>query len=222
MHKNGRWERSNGRTGDFSTKLINKKVAKVGSVIYIHIYKRCERKGKRTTNDCGYERRRLTMTHPNSSSYDIDNSVPWVIFSCIRHLPSAFYLLPSQPLVRGARSVAQEGHIYKSTQHSSARLSREIPSYSNGSNGGSWCSPLFNRDSTPAPLSSPPRPRVVPSRIFIFAPLRRLSISRSYVSFRRLSEHRHALQGITRRTRVAVIYVACSLSLSLSCMYTYV
>lgn len=52
MH--GGRERGNGRTGNFPTKPINKKVGKVGGVIYIY-EKGAEEKAREDNNDCGYD-----------------------------------------------------------------------------------------------------------------------------------------------------------------------
>jgi len=70
-------------------------------------------------------------------------------------------------------------------------------------------SPLFNRDRNPPPPPHCLLCRTL-SRIFIFSSPQHF-ISRPYVS-RSVSEHQHALRGITRRTRVVVIYAACTLA----------
>lgn len=135
-----------------------------------------------------------------------------------------FILFPSflpQSFVRGrafcrARECAARTLIFIKAR-SIYRWGSLVKFRHSNSDGGWWCSPLFNRDSTPSP------PCRALAHIHICPPHGgSLSISRSYVSFRRLSEHRYALQGITRRTRVAVIYVACSLFPSLSRMHVRV
>jgi len=74
--------------------------------------------------------------------------------------------------------------------------------------GTSVVGPLFNRDRNPPP-SCPPS--VAPSRTYSYFPPTTLYLSALRLVPSQLSEHRHALRGITHRTRVVVIYAACTL-----------
>lgn len=89
MHKDEDAEEEVGEKGIFPTKPINKKVGKVGEVIYIHTedvlyiqYTEKVRKERREdNNDCDVDADKRTAAaaaavaaHRSSSSYDIDNS----------------------------------------------------------------------------------------------------------------------------------------------------
>lgn len=74
-----------GREWDFPTKLINKKVGKVGGVIhiagvlYIQYTGKMRKERREDNNDCDADKRTRTASaaaagHPSSSNYDIDNS----------------------------------------------------------------------------------------------------------------------------------------------------
>lgn len=121
---------------------------------------------------------------------------------------------PRSPLCKRPHPVARgwaHSHIYRGT-HSPGGGSRETPTVVVTLACRRRCvsgSPLFNRDQNPPPLCPAP---VAPSlpHIHIFPPTA-LYLSALRLVPSRLSEHRHALRGITRRTRVVVIYAACTL-----------
>jgi len=165
---------------------------------------------------------RTATAHPSSSSYDIDNSP-------VEREDEAVFLIhkrvfprspsPSRFACARGRILSREGErtaifieacIHRGwiTWNSDGRSESVVTLVCWRDGGTSVVDPLFNRDRN---LPPPCPPSVAPSRTYSYFPPTALYLSALRLVPSQLSEHRHALRGITHRTRVVVIYAACTL-----------
>lgn len=184
-------------------------------MLYIQYTGKVRKERREDNNDCDADKRTTAaVAHP---SYDIDNSsvereaeaiFPMHILHkrAPRRSPSLFSFSSARGYV-----LSREGE--RTAIFIEARIhgggSRKTPTVLARRWRYVGDSPLFNHDQNPSPSCSLP-PLSRPSAYSYF-PSIALYLPALCLVPSRLSEHRHALRGITRRTRVVVIYAACTL-----------